>query len=266
MATCDTRPGTSRGILTRGLLAGALSLAIAAIAACASQGPAKAGSGTPSALGIMVYGGTGRIGQRIVNEALARGHRVTIVSRKAPATDAPPRERVSYVNGDILDAASVAQLSRGQDVVIDATSSGGGLTPGGQGEDFHPRAAKSLVAAMRQLGRKAPRVMVVGGAATLEVEPGKQLIDTMPGARGEPVGQKLSLDYYRTVKDVSWTFLSPSSKIVPGTRTGKFRLGRDQLLKDAEGNSTISMEDFAVAMLDEIEHPAHVRQRFTVGY
>lgn len=250
----------------RGLLAGVLTLALAVVAACTGQGPAKGDAGAHQTLSIVVFGGTGRIGQRIVNEALSRGHKVTIVSRKAPAADAPPRERLGYANGDILDAASVARLARGQDVVIDATSSGGGLTPGGQGEDFHPRAATSLVTAMRQLGRGAPRVLVVGGAATLDVEPGKMLIDTMPGARGEPVGQKLSLEYYRNVRDVSWTFLSPSAKIVPGTRTGKFRLGGDQLLKDAEGNSSISMEDFAVAMLDEIEHPAHVRQRFTVGY
>lgn len=249
----------------RGILAGVLTLAIAAVAACAGQGPAKNDAGTPPALGIVVFGGTGRIGQRIVNEALARGHRVTIVSRRPP-TEAPPRERVTFANGDILDAAGVVRLARGQDVVIDATSSGGGITLGGQGEDFHPRAARTLVAAMRELGRKAPRLLVVGGAATLEVEPGKLLIDTMPGARGEPVGQKLALEYYRTVSDVSWTFLSPSAKIFPGTRTGKFRLGGDRLLKDAEGNSSISMEDFAVAMLDEIEHPAHVRQRFTVGY
>lgn len=266
MAIRDTRIGTPRGRRTRSILAGALALVIAGITACTSQGPARAGSGTSPTLAIMVFGGTGRIGQRIVNEALARGHHVTIVSRKPAAADTPVREHLSYASGDILDAKAVAQLARGQDVVIDATASGGGLTAGGQGEDFHPRAAQSLVAAMRQLGRKAPRILVVGGAATLDVEPGKQLIDTMPGARGEPVGQKASLDFYRTVRDVSWTFLSPSQNIVPGARTGKFRLGGDQLLKAADGTSSISMEDFAVAMLDEIEHPAHVRQRFTVGY
>lgn len=235
-------------------------------AACASPGAASSGAGAQRMLAITIYGGTGRIGQRIVEEALTRGHRVTIVSRRPAAADAAARDRLSYATGDILDATSVARTAMGQDVVIDATSSGGGLTPGGQGEDFHPRAAQSLVSAMRSIGGKAPRLLVVGGAATLEVEPGKLLIDTMAGARGEPVGQKLAFDYYRTVADVSWTFLSPSQKIVPGTRTGKFRIGGDQLLKDVAGNSSISMEDFAVAMLDEIEHPAHVRQRFTVGY
>ncbi len=261
MAPHDTRTGTGRGIL-----AAVLALAFAAVAACAGQAPERGEGARREALALMVFGGTGRIGQRIVDEALARGHRVTIVSRRPPAADAPVRERVTHATGDILDSAGVVRLARGQDVVIDATSSGGGTTPGGQGEDFHLRAAQSLVAAARELGRVAPRLLVVGGAATLEIEPGKLLIDTMPGARGEPVGQKLALDFYRGVQDVSWTFLSPSAKIVPGERTGKFRLGGDQLLKDAAGNSSISMEDFAVAMLDEIERPAHVRRRFTVGY
>ena len=81
-----------------------------------------------------------------------------------------------------------------------------------------------------------------------------------------PVAQKAALDYYRTVKDVSWTYFSPAMQISPGTRTGKFRLGGDQIVKDAQGQSRISIEDYAVAMIDEAEKPAHVRQRFTIGY
>ncbi|MCC7461017.1 MAG: NAD(P)H-binding protein [Gammaproteobacteria bacterium] len=260
------KPQLRTAALIRLIPAALLAVLAALGVACAHTGAAREQQAVPRSLAIVVFGGSGRIGQRIIDEALARGHRVTAVSRRPQPASAPARDRLSYAIGDILDAASVARLAQGQDVVVDATASGGGLTPGGQGEDFHLRAAQSLVSAMRSIGRKAPRLLVVGGAATLEVEPGKLLIDTMPGARGEPVGQKLAFDYYRTVADVSWTFLSPSQKIVPGTRTGKFRLGGDQLLRDAAGNSSISMEDFAVAMLDEIEHPAHVRRRFTVGY
>jgi len=112
-----------------------------------------------------------------------------------------------------------------------------------------------------------PRVIWSGGASSLEVEPGKPMLDTMktvpPGA---PLGHKLVLDYLRTVNDVSWTVVSPSLHIEADTRTGKFRVGGDQLLKDDTGDSRISMEDFAVAIVDEIEKPQHVHSRFTVGY
>jgi len=97
--------------------------------------------------------------------------------------------------------------------------------------------------------------------------PGVLLVESIPAAyRGEVMGQKDALDYLRTIKDVPWTYFSPAGSIVPGTRTGKFRLGADRLVADADGKSSISMEDYAVAVLDEIQKPAHLRQRFTIGY
>ena len=113
----------------------------------------------------------------------------------------------------------------------------------------------------------APHLIFVGGAGSLEVRPGVLLVDGMPAAyRGEVLGQKDALDYLRGVKDAPWTYFSPAGSITSGTRTGHFRLGGDQLVVDAEGESRISMEDYAVAVLDEIQKPAHLRQRFTIGY
>jgi hypothetical protein len=215
-----------------------------------------------TALRITVYGGTGRIGSRIVNEALSRGHTVTVVARER-GEPSSPRERLHSVQGDALDSAGVAAQITGQDVVISAI--GGGAA---QGPDFYTRVAQSFVSALRSLGASAPRLIVVGGAASLEISPGKLLLDTMPSVdpNSDMVTHKHALDYYRTVTDVAWTFVSPSLQIEPGTRTGEFRLGSDRLLTGADGRSRISMEDFAVAIIDEAEHARHIRARFTVGY
>ena len=114
-----------------------------------------------------------------------------------------------------------------------------------------------------------PRYLVVGGAGSLEVAPGKKLIDTpnFPAAYKPEAGAGgVFLDLLRGEKDIDWTFLSPSALIGAGERTGKFRLGGDQLLTAPDGKSSISYEDYAVALVDELEKPAHSRRRFTVGY
>jgi len=111
--------------------------------------------------------------------------------------------------------------------------------------------------------------MVVGGAGSLEIAPGRKLLDTpdFPSAfRPEATAADVFLAMLRGEPDLDWSFLSPSADFAPGKRTGKFRLGRDRLLTDSQGRSSISMEDFAIALVDEMEHPKHVRQRFTVGY
>jgi putative NADH-flavin reductase len=129
-----------------------------------------------------------------------------------------------------------------------------------------------MVAALRtQTGGKKTRLLDVGGASSLYNAEGKRIIDTLPAgmvesSRGEVRSAVDALDWLRTVNDVSWTFFSPAMRISPGTRTGKFRTGTEQLIVDAQGNSAISMEDYAVAMLDEIENPRHINARFTVGY
>jgi putative NADH-flavin reductase len=213
-----------------------------------------------TALKIVVYGGTGNIGQRIVHEALDRGHTVTVVVRDPSAlAEQPPRLRV--LKGNVLDSAEVARTISGSDVVVSAVSFRN-PTPDSGG---FSRAAASLVTALRGLGPRAPYLIVVGGAGSLEQPPGVH-IEIPPAWREEVNGQNNSLAYYRTISDVRWTYFSPAFMITPGTRTGQFRLGGDQMITDAKGGSRISMEDYAVAVIDEAEKPVHVRKRFTIGY
>jgi hypothetical protein len=239
---------------------------ILAITAIALTGTLQA-----APLKVLIYGGTGNIGQRIVAEALQRGDTVTVIARYPERAPLQATERLHVVAGDVLDAPGVARALQGQDVVISALNGGRGNDS--EGADFLLRATQLLVNADRALGAKAPRLLVVGGAGTLEVQPGVTALDQMRTRAGGtldaafgPVQQKQVLDYLRTVGDVAWSYLSPSMMIEPGTRTGKFRLGADQLLSDAAGVSHISMEDYAVALLDEAEHPEHLHKRFTVGY
>jgi len=124
----------------------------------------------------------------------------------------------------------------------------------------------TLIAAVRASGVK--RYLVVGGAGSLEVAPGKRLVDTpeFPAIyKAEALKGADFLEKLRTVSDLDWTFLSPSALFVAGERTGKYRLGKDALLTNDKGSS-ISFEDYAIVMADEIEKPKHIRQRFTVGY
>ncbi len=231
-----------------------LVLALAAVTVSTAQ-PAPA-------LHIVVYGGSGRIGQRIVREALARGHSVRVVVRDPASMPVAGQPRLSVVRGDVRDAARAVQLLAGADVVVCAVSFRKPPDPGG-----YRAAAAALVGAQRSLGARAPRLVFVGGAGSLEERPGVLVAERIPPAfRAEALGQKAALDYLRGITDVSWTYFSPAATIAPGERTGHFRLGGDQLIRDAHGESRISMEDYAVAVIDEAEHPAHVHRRFTIGY
>lgn len=218
------------------------------------------GQAAAPSLKILVYGGTGRIGQRIVDEALNRGHTVTVVVRD-PSKETRKHARLKVTKGDVLESTAVAKLMAGQDALVSAVS--GFDLPA----DFFPRVAQSLVQAARSVGAKAPRILWVGGASSLPTEPGgRPASESSADAKPFQKGKLDALTYLRTVQDVSWTELTPPSSIEPGVRTGKFRLGDEVLLKDATGKSAISMEDYAVALLDEIEQPRHVRARFTVAY
>jgi putative NADH-flavin reductase len=202
---------------------------------------------------IAILGITGNAGSRIAHELLARGHSVTGIARDPSKTAARPG--LTLVAADATQAATLAPLLQGHDVVVSSTRFVGGID------------AATLVAAAKQAG--VPRIAVVGGAGSLEVAPGVALIDTpqFPDAyKAEAGAGRVFLQALRGEKDLDWTFLSPSALFAPGERTGTFRLGGDQLLADAQGNSHISMEDFAIALADEIERPQHARQRFTVGY
>ncbi|MBS0365464.1 MAG: NAD(P)-dependent oxidoreductase [Proteobacteria bacterium] len=202
---------------------------------------------------VAVIGATGRVGSRLATELLSRGHTVTGVALHLPSDDTH-RAGLTYVAADATDPAALASALKGHDAVMSATR-------------FVSSDPHALISAIKAAG--VPRLLVVGGAGSLEVAPGKALVTTagFPEVfKPEALAGSRFLQALRDDPDLDWTFLSPSADFAPGTRTGKFRLGGDQLLTDAAGKSHISMEDFAIAMVDELEHPAHRRRRFTVGY
>ena len=200
---------------------------------------------------IALIGASGNVGKRILNELVSRNHQVTAIVRDP--SKVPAQAGVTAVRGDVSDPASLAALLKGHDAVVSSVR-------------FLDSDPARLVDAVRAAGVK--RYLVVGGAASLFVAPGKRLLDQpdFPDAyKAEATAGAAFLDALRGVADLDWTFISPSAMFVPGERTGRFRLAKDELLVSEKG-STISYEDFAVALVDEIERPAHVRQRFTVGY
>ena len=213
---------------------------------------------------IVLFGATGHVGQRIVQEALSRGHEVVGVVRD-PSRSQAPDARVQLVQGDATDAASVSAVARGADAVVSAVSPRPGTT--GNAPSLSD-VAHALIAGIREAGVK--RLIVVGGAGSLEVAPGVALLDTpgFPDAyKAESEEGRESLHVYRAEGEgLDWTFLSPAVVIQPGERTGKYRTTVDQLLADEQGNSVISYEDYAVALLDEIERPQHAGRRFGVAY
>ncbi|MGK4578752.1 NAD(P)-dependent oxidoreductase [Kitasatospora sp. HPMI-4] len=213
---------------------------------------------------IVIFGASGTIGSRILDEALRRGHQATAVVRD-PARLTRSDPNLTVVTGDVLDPESVAAVAKGHDVVVSAV--GGGDGPG-HIATIRP-AAESLVAGLRTLGDGAPRLIAVGGAGSLRKPDGTQVWD----AEGLPVfvlqimhAHGDALDFFRTVTDVRWTNFSPAAVIQPGERTGAYRTALDDLVIDSDGNSHISAEDYAVALLEEIETPRHIGERFTAGY
>ena len=214
-------------------------------------------------LKIGVIGGNGMIGQRIVREALDRGHHVTVIVRDPSRVDAT-HERLQLRQGDVLDKAQMSRLIAGQDVVVSAVGSARAKTPE---PSLYRKAAESLVSVLRGLGEKAPSLIVVGGVGSLKSPSGQLILEQVPPERKpEHLGQKAALDYYSTVHDVRWTYVSPPGTFKPGERTGIFRLGDDTIVVNDKGESFITMEDYAIAILDEAENPRHVGRRFTVGY
>ena len=201
---------------------------------------------------VALVGASGNVGSRIVTELLNRGHKVTGIVRHPEKLQ--PHEGLSAARGDANDEAQLVPLVRGHDAVISAVK-------------FQLVDPKSLIQSIKQSGVK--RLLVVGGAGSLEVAPGVQLVDTpdFPEAyKPEALAGRDFLNVLRGEQELDWTFLSPSAEFVPGQRTGKFRLGTDQLLVGSNGESKISMEDFAIGFVDELETPRHSLQRFTIGY
>jgi uncharacterized protein len=201
---------------------------------------------------IAIVGATGNVGKRIVDEALHRGHNVTGIARDPFKLSS--RNGLTLVQGDANDSSKLGQLLVEHDVVISSIT-------------FLHSDITLLVEAVRASGVK--RYLVVGGAGSLEVAPGKLLVDQpdFPDfVKAEATKGGEYLTYLKGIKDLDWTFLSPSALFTNGERTGVFRLGRDELLVGTDGKSWISYEDYAIALLDEIEHPKYIQQRFTVGY
>lgn len=201
---------------------------------------------------VAIIGGTGRAGTEISAELARRGHQVTAISRHPEnAVDAAG---VTAVAGDVQHPDALVEAIRGHDVVVSAVM-------------FSDTDPASLVGVVRESA--VPRYLVVGGAGSLEVAPGVALITTpeFPEAYKAEAGKGADfLTYLRGVDDIDWTFLSPSAYFFVGDRKGSFRLGKDALLVDADGNSSISYADYAIALVDEIEQPKHSKARFTVGY
>lgn len=203
-------------------------------------------------MNIAVIGATGNAGSRIVDELLRRGHSVTGIARNPDKLAGRPG--VTPKRGDVFDRPSLARLIEGHDAVVSAVH-------------FLASDPALLIAAVKDA--RVPRYLVVGGAGSLEVAPGVTLVSTPnfpPQYKAEAEKGGVFLGLLRQEKELNWTFLSPSALLIPGARTGTFRLGTDQLLTAADGKSSISLEDYAVALVDEIEKPAHIRRRFTVGY
>jgi putative NADH-flavin reductase len=209
---------------------------------------------------ILLVGGSGTIGSRVLDEAVRRGHAITSLTRDPSRV--PARAGVTAAQGDALDPAGLADAARGHDAVVSAYS------PGPESPEKVAAAARALVAGLTQAGVR--RLVVVGGAGSLEVAPGVQLVDTpaFPAAwKGIALAHRDALEIYRREAGaLEWTYFSPPALIEPGERTGRFRLGTDRLLADAAGQSRISAEDYAVALVDELETPTHVRARFTAAY
>jgi len=201
---------------------------------------------------VALVGATGNIGSKILAELSSRGHVVAAIARNPEKV--PASSTVHPKKSDAADAATLAAFLRGHDAVVSSVP-------------FAPGLSASLIDAVKRSGVK--RYIMVGGAGSLEVAPGKLLKDTL--TLPEPVRQIIeegtaSLERLRKESELEWTFFSPAAEIGPGERTGKFRLGGDQLVVDANGKSRISYDDYAIALVDELEQPRHVRKRFTIGY
>ncbi|MGW5265014.1 NAD(P)-dependent oxidoreductase [Microbispora sp. NPDC004025] len=212
---------------------------------------------------ITVFGATGNVGRRVVAEAVSRGHEVTAVARTAVRLAGLPGGvdgGVRVRTGDATDMDDVVASIAGQDLAITATCP----APGAEGELV--AVATTLLAACAKTG---VRLLLVGGAGSLTVEGGGPLMDR-PGYPSFllPIASACvaQLAACRADTTADWAYLSPADVLVPGARTGRYRVGADELVVDADGESRISMEDLAVALLDEAERPRHHRTRFTVAY
>jgi uncharacterized protein len=213
---------------------------------------------------IVLIGASGFIGSAILREALNRDHHVTGVVRH-PEKIMLKHDNLLVRKADIFFTETVTEIFKGADAVISA------YNPGWTNPKIAEETTagyKSIIEAVRKSGVK--RLMVVGGAGSLFISPGKRLMDTGAIPDSYLPAVRALADVYlvdlAAEKEIDWIFFSPAISIHPGTRTGKFRLGKDDVILNQAGEGDISVEDYAVAMIDELEMPVHHFERFTIGY
>lgn len=214
---------------------------------------------------LALFGANGMAGSRIASEALRRGHEVTAIVRD-PARFSMFHEHLTIVVGNVLEPASVAEIVKGHDAVISAAGPGAAIANDPTLAQDIVKAAYSLIEGLSRAEVK--RLVVVGGAGSLEVAPGVRLVDTpdFPAQyRPASLAHQEALTVYQAT-NLNWTFISPAAEFEPGERTGIFRLGTNQLLSDTQGKSRISAEDYAIALLEEVEQSQFMRQQMTVAY
>ncbi|MCX8676636.1 MULTISPECIES: NAD(P)-dependent oxidoreductase [Apibacter] len=213
---------------------------------------------------VALIGASGFIGSQLVKELLSRGYQVTAIVRSADKIKNDDKN-LKVVSADVFDTDKLAEVLKNNDAVISA------YNPGWTNPNIYDDTIKgyqSIIEAVKKAGIK--RLQAVGGAGSLLVAPGKTVVDSgaipdeiLPGVKALALVLK---DQFLPEKELDWVFFSPAGTIEPGERTGKYRLGLDNLITDDQGNSKISVQDYAKAMVDELENPKHHQQRFTIGY
>lgn len=213
---------------------------------------------------VALIGASGFVGTAILNELLNRGHKVTAIVRN-PEKVSVKNDNLNVVKADVADTEAIIAACKGKDAIISA------YNPGWTNPDIYEETLRNYPLILESAKRSGvERLLCVGGAGTLFCAPGLRVVDSgvIPDAIMGGV-KSLGEFYLNTLMnehDIDWIFFSPAGTLEPGERTGKFRLGKDDLIVDANGNSHISVEDYAVAMVDELEKPAHHFERFTIGY
>jgi putative NADH-flavin reductase len=233
-------------------------LIVAALALLATVAFAQSPVAKPEPLDILLVGASGMIGSRVLSEAASRGHHVIAAARHPEKIAKGPN--ITPVKLDATDQAALTALAKKADAIVMATS------PRSTGKPLEEAKAlgDSAIAAAKATGK---RLVIVGGAASLNTPEGKPVMDTLPAAyrTGEPLGMRNVLDTLEK-SDVTWTFFSPAIQIRPGKKTGKYRLGTSTVIADAKGDSRISAEDFADALVNELERPRYLKSQMTIGY
>lgn len=213
---------------------------------------------------VALIGASGFVGSHLLTELINRNYHVVAIVRSADKVK-EKNDKLKVIETDIFDTDKLAETLKGCDVVVSA------YNPGWKNPNIAEETLKgyeSILAAAKKSGIK--RIQIVGGAGTLYIRPGKTVIEAglipdniLPGVKALA---KVLKEYLLPDKSIDWVFFSPAGTIEPGERTGKYRLGLDNLIKDKNGKSKISVEDYAKAMVDELEKPQHHYQRFTIGY